>query len=86
MNARRNEHEGQAPIGSLLGSIAREAGGLTDAEAESFDQLRDKTPAEPISFDDAPRPLTPAEIEALRQDMGQAIEWARAELVRRRKR
>ncbi|MBN4668200.1 hypothetical protein HUS70_21840 [Pandoraea nosoerga] len=30
------------------------------------------------------RPLTPAEIEALRQDMGQAIEWARAELARRR--
>lgn len=33
----------------------------------------------------SPRTLTPAEIEALRQDMGQAIGWARAELVRRRK-
>lgn len=32
----------------------------------------------------SPRPLTPAEIEALRQDMSQAIEWARAELARRR--
>ncbi|EOI7009140.1 hypothetical protein ACMVLV_004646 [Salmonella enterica subsp. enterica serovar Kentucky] len=32
----------------------------------------------------SPRPLTPAEIEALRQDMGQAVEWARAELARRR--
>ncbi|EPB6992083.1 hypothetical protein ACRRLT_004551 [Escherichia coli] len=74
----------KAPLGSLLTSIAREAGGLTDAEAEAIDQFRDKTPAEPFSFDEAPRPLTPAEIEALRQDMGQAIEWARAELVRRR--
>lgn len=32
----------------------------------------------------SPRPLTPAEIESLRQDMSQAIEWARAELARRR--
>ncbi|MBI8781978.1 hypothetical protein JEZ91_13820 [Pseudomonas aeruginosa] len=32
----------------------------------------------------SPRPLTPAEIETLRQDMSQAIEWARAELARRR--
>lgn len=75
----------KTPLGSLLTSIAREAGGLTDAEAESFDQLRDKTPAEPFSFDDVPRPLTPTEIEALRQDMGQAIEWARVELARRRR-
>lgn len=37
-------------LGSLLASIAREAGGLTDAEAEQFDRLRDKTPAEPIRF------------------------------------
>lgn len=28
--------------------------------------------------------LTPAEIEALRKDMGQSIEWAQAELTRRR--
>ncbi|EPE93973.1 FitA-like ribbon-helix-helix domain-containing protein [Rhizobium grahamii] len=37
-------------LGSLLASIARDAGGLTDAEAEHFHQLRDKTPAEPMSF------------------------------------
>lgn len=38
-------------LGSLLASIAREAGGLTDAEAEYFNQLRDKTPAAPIMFE-----------------------------------
>lgn len=38
-------------LGSLLASIAREAGGLTDAEAKQFDQLRDKTPAEPMRFE-----------------------------------
>jgi plasmid stability protein len=38
-------------LGSLLASIAREAGGLTDAEAEHFNQLRDKTPAEPMRFE-----------------------------------
>lgn len=38
-------------FGSLLASIAREAGGLTDAEVEHFDQLRDKTPAEPMRFE-----------------------------------
>ena len=38
-------------LGSLLASIAREAGGLTDAEAESFNQIRDKTPAEPMRFE-----------------------------------
>lgn len=37
-------------LGSLLASIAREAGGLTDTEVEHFDQLRDKTPAEPMKF------------------------------------
>ena len=37
-------------LGSLLASIAREAGPLTDAEAEQF-QRRDKTPAEPMSFE-----------------------------------
>ena len=36
---------------SLLASIAREAGGLTDDEAERFNQLRDKTPAEPMRFE-----------------------------------
>lgn len=42
--------EGRLKLGSLLTSIAREAGGLTDAEAERFNQLRDKTTAEPMSF------------------------------------
>lgn len=37
-------------LGSLLASIAREAGGLTDDEAEAFNQLRDKTPADPVRF------------------------------------
>jgi len=39
-------------LGSLLVSIAREAGGLTDDEAEHLDQVRDKTPAEPLRFDE----------------------------------
>ena len=43
--------EGRLKLGALLSSIAREAGGLTDAEVEHFDQLRDKTPAEPMSFE-----------------------------------
>jgi antitoxin FitA len=43
--------EGRVKLGTLLASIAREAGGLTDAEAEHFDHLRDKTPAEPMSFE-----------------------------------
>jgi plasmid stability protein len=38
-------------LGSMLVSIAREAGGLTDAEAEVFDRIRDKTPAEPMRFE-----------------------------------
>jgi plasmid stability protein len=42
--------EGRLKLGSLLTSIAREAGRLTDAEAEYFNQLRDKTLAEPMRF------------------------------------
>ena len=38
-------------LGSLLVSIAREAGGLTVAEARRLDRLRDKTPAEPMDFE-----------------------------------
>jgi len=38
-------------LGSLLASIAREAGGLTDKEAAVFDNLRDKTPTQPICFE-----------------------------------
>jgi hypothetical protein len=37
-------------LGSLLTAIAREAGKLTCAEAEHFNQLRDKTPAKPVRF------------------------------------
>lgn len=43
--------EGRLKLGSLLVSIAQEAGGLTDAEAEQFGQLRDKSPAEPLGFE-----------------------------------
>ena len=43
--------EGRLVLGSLMVSIAREAGGLTDAEMEHFDQIRDKTPAEPMRFE-----------------------------------
>ncbi len=39
----------QVKLGSLLTSIAREAGGLTEAEATVFE--RDKTPAEPMRFE-----------------------------------
>jgi len=38
-------------LGSLLTSIARDAGGMSDAEVEHFNQFRDKTPAEPMSFE-----------------------------------
>ena len=38
-------------LGALLSSIAREAGPMTDAEAEQFNRLRDKTPAEPMRFE-----------------------------------
>lgn len=38
-------------LGSLLVAIAQEAYGLTDAEAEQLNTLRDKTPAEPLAFE-----------------------------------
>jgi len=38
-------------LGSLLTSIAQEAGALDDAEAERFGQLRDRTLAEPMRFE-----------------------------------
>jgi len=38
-------------LGSLLADIARDAGGLTDSEADHFTSLRDKTPASPIRFE-----------------------------------
>lgn len=43
--------EGRLKLGTLLTSIAREAEGLTDAEAERINQLRDRTPVEPTSFE-----------------------------------
>ncbi|HPP82154.1 MAG TPA: Arc family DNA-binding protein [Rubrivivax sp.] len=43
--------QGRLKLGSLLASIAREAGGLSDAEAEHFERLRDQTPAEPLRFE-----------------------------------
>lgn len=38
-------------LGSLLAEIARDAGGLSDEEAESFNRLRDRTPAVPLKFE-----------------------------------
>ena len=38
-------------LGSMLASIARDAGGMTDAEVAHINQLRDKTPAEPMRFE-----------------------------------
>lgn len=43
--------EGRIKLGSLLASIARDAGGLTEAEAETINRVRDKTPAEPMGFE-----------------------------------
>ena len=37
-------------LGSLLAAIGQETG-LTDAEANMFDQMRDRTPVEPVSFE-----------------------------------
>lgn len=43
--------EGRLKLGSLLTSIACEAGELTHTEVEHFNQLRDKTPAEPMRIE-----------------------------------
>jgi len=37
-------------LSALMASIAQEAGGLTDEDAQNFSQLRDKTPAQPLRF------------------------------------
>ncbi|MFC6791401.1 plasmid stability protein stbC [Methylobacterium komagatae] len=42
---------GRLKLGSMLTSFARDAGGLTDAEAAAFDRLRDGAPAEPMRFE-----------------------------------
>lgn len=43
--------EGRLKLGSLLASIAQEAGGLSDEEAEAINQVRDRRPAQPLSFE-----------------------------------
>ena len=43
--------DGRLKLGSLLTSIVREAGGLTEAEAEQINQLRNRTPDEPMGFE-----------------------------------
>lgn len=42
--------EGRVKLGSLLASIGRQAG-LTDEEFTLIEQVRDKTPADPVSFE-----------------------------------
>ena len=43
--------QGRLKLGTLLASIAREAGGLTDEELALFENARDKTPAQPMRFE-----------------------------------
>lgn len=43
--------EGRLKLGTLLTSIAREAGGLTAEEFALFERARDNTPAEPMRFE-----------------------------------
>lgn len=43
--------EDRLKLGSLLASISRDVGGMSEAEAESFNQLRDKTPVKPMKFE-----------------------------------
>lgn len=43
--------EGRVKLGSMLASIAREAGGLTDEEFALFESVRNKTPARAASFE-----------------------------------
>lgn len=43
--------EGRVALGSLLTSIARDAGELSDAEVEQINDLRDTCAAEPIRFE-----------------------------------
>lgn len=42
--------EGRVKLGSLLAAIGREAE-VTDADVDCFTQLRDRTPAEPMTFE-----------------------------------
>ncbi|MGG6896758.1 FitA-like ribbon-helix-helix domain-containing protein [Rhizobium sp. BR 315] len=43
--------EGRVKLGSMLASIAREAGGLTDEEFALFESVRNKIPARAASFE-----------------------------------
>lgn len=43
--------QGRLKMGSLLVSMARKAGPLSDAEVESINQVRDKSPARPMDFE-----------------------------------
>ncbi len=43
--------EGRVKLGSLLASIAREAGGLTDQEHALFETVRIKSKARTVSFE-----------------------------------
>lgn len=42
--------EGRVKLGSLLAAIGADAG-LTDADVEAFNTMRDKTPVQPIGFE-----------------------------------
>ena len=48
--AKAAKPEGRVKLGSLLASIGSEAG-LSSADIEVFNDLRDKTSAEPVSFE-----------------------------------
>jgi len=38
-------------LGSLLAAMARESGGFSADEADAFNQLRDRAPAQPLRFE-----------------------------------
>lgn len=42
---------GRVMLGSMLAAIAQDAGSLSDAEAEVFVQLRDKSKVQPLRFE-----------------------------------
>ena len=48
--AKAAKPEGRVKLGSLLASIGSEAG-LSNADVEALNDLRDRTPAEPVEFE-----------------------------------
>jgi plasmid stability protein len=48
--AEATKPEGGSKLSARLAFAIHDAGGLTDSEAESFSDLRDRTPAEPLRF------------------------------------